>query len=876
MRWAEAEPPPTALGRKGCSRQFKCGKSVVCIPRLQQVFSETSGILPMKDRHKVQKLRERMLEVIRSRLDESRLSRREVERHLQKQPGWLNDRRRYGLEIEDFSKLMGFLGFHPVEFLQEVLGDNPGRRWSRSHPIQTQAAEIWHRGSVSGAGSEWLTQAEELRHTEPENALRMIAGRIQELSSDQLPFALGCAGSALKGTHQFTEAESSIRQGLDYAFELGDLRGQAGLIQRLSHIYSAQGFFLKAIRENTKSLELYLSVLDMNGVGRALVDRGNFHLQARNFSLASLIFKRSLILLSPTEERNRVAAQHGFARCSTMMGDYDEALALALSARDFSQDPVSRIKLDWLIGVVYLRTERLADSIEKLETTCRAFLEMDAVLDLALASIDLWEAYARSENTDSARAVAQRTRLLLEKEAPWLDNAIALIARIGAAGQGISDSLLGRVRERLEDHSSTATDRLVELLQGDSLKLKIVRSINKFLLKQGTQVGDLERTIGKPKGWLAAREQNPLKTAELIETLRAARISPIDFFYEVFGAAWRRQSTIENPFIKRVDAMFLPGNQATCEKVQRRLIELDEARHDDPKSASEEVESMIDIVPSGLIPFALGVIGSSYRLRDDPATAEMFLSKSLELALHLDDPQAIGQAHQRISYLHYDQRRTTMALESNSQALEMALISGRKCSLLGKTLVDRAVFRTAEGEDLKANRLYSAARALLEGRGERRNTLAALQGQVYTFSRLKDYSKALVAAMDAMKLDGVDRSTSAKLRWQVGVLYRRMREYPKALEVITGCPELLFQFSPTDAVLAQIELCRVHLERGSKKEAWQLAEKAEAFAEPLRRVCPAVFVAATYFAGLGRTERLTLPTLLEALERVRDAASKRY
>ena len=284
--------------------------------------------------------------------------------------------------------------------------------------------------------------------SEPESVL----SEIQRLLKDPvprrlLPPLLGIAGSALKAQFDHPGAERHIRMGLYFADQIGDELAAGRLHQRLSSVWHHMGNDQKALEEN--NLALLRSLLDIESVGKCLVDRGVFLYCLEEFRGSWIAYEASLLRLE--DETYRFCALQGLVECSEHVGKATEAPRLVEEALKLEAFPEAKAKLVWSCGMLLARNSSTEQGIQRVKQAIEMLRDCSPV-DTAIATVDLVKVLLLARRYAEARSEATQMLAycgILRKISRVAEAAAVELANLAASGEGLTLAELETLRAKV-------------------------------------------------------------------------------------------------------------------------------------------------------------------------------------------------------------------------------------------------------------------------------------------------------------------------------------------------------------------------------------------------------------------------------------------
>jgi tetratricopeptide (TPR) repeat protein len=258
--------------------------------------------------------------------------------------------------------------------------------------LLARIARRWaSRGQESGElGREWLRRQDEIRCLDAPSVVDAIDQFLERIDPDEIPFAAGVLGSALRLDFYFDAAEASIRRGLKYADEIMDASEAGRLHQRLSMVFSDRGNFAGALTQNCIAIARYVDGGNSVGIARAQVDRGIFTSHMGYFERSNRAFFQALESLPASEKKNRATSLNGLAHNHAEQGAAERATHFARKCAKISVDPLNSAKLEWSRGAICAKLKNYGEARSHLETAL-ATLQAIAPVDASLVTIDICE-----------------------------------------------------------------------------------------------------------------------------------------------------------------------------------------------------------------------------------------------------------------------------------------------------------------------------------------------------------------------------------------------------------------------------------------------------------------------------------------------------
>ena len=273
----------------------------------------------------------------------------------------------------------------------------------------------------------YLERSEEIRFENPDAGLRTaevapgLAYRVPKhqcggataWSSLQLD-ALGLTGSAYRTVTALEVAEQVFLIAALLFADSADEVAVARFIRRTAYLRAAQGRFSEAEELVEEAIEAYCSLGLRHSLGCALVDRGVLYGRDRQFNLAARDLYEALDHLEDGRDpRYQYSAVHNLAYALLKRDNADphEAMKWIARARELNHEPptsLSQTKLLWMEGEASAMTGDAAEAKATLGRVHRQLLKLGAVLDAALAGIELAEVCFRTGDATEVLRLAGR------------------------------------------------------------------------------------------------------------------------------------------------------------------------------------------------------------------------------------------------------------------------------------------------------------------------------------------------------------------------------------------------------------------------------------------------------------------------------------
>jgi tetratricopeptide (TPR) repeat protein len=212
--------------------------------------------------------------------------------------------------------------------------------------------------------------------------------------------------------HVFHVAESHLARGT------GDRLEKARLLDLKASLRNYQGRSEEAIALLNRVIAIYQRAKQKHLLGRALLNKGHVCIWAGDLETAIALLRQGLTLTDPLREAKLVlTAQHNIAYVLNELGRHEEALAMVARSRGrYAElgDALNLVRLQFLEAKIALAMGRLEQAEAGLQEVRRAFSERGMAYDVALASLDLAEVYARLERHPAVVALAREMVTLFQ------------------------------------------------------------------------------------------------------------------------------------------------------------------------------------------------------------------------------------------------------------------------------------------------------------------------------------------------------------------------------------------------------------------------------------------------------------------------------
>ena len=317
------------------------------------------------------------------------------------------------------------------------------------------------------------------------------------------------------------------------------------------------------------------------------------------------------------------------------------------------------------------------------------------------------------------------------------------------------------------------------------------------------------------------------------------------------------------------------------------LGHLDALRDHDADEAAKLVEAaVIHLIPLLGAPReerialqckALGVYGSTQRMKAQFSTAAKALRLGLELSRRHRLPRLTAELLQRGAYVLRDQLQCPRALTYLREALEIYSDLDSYTGI-GKVLIDFGIIHSYLGEHETAIRMVKRSLRYLESSAEAppRSVFAAYQVIAFASEELNDLEACelwLKRAVDALEVLEAKGSVNwAKLTWMRGNLSYKQGDYRHAESYLWDAEKILSdKGNPILEALISVDIVKVLLAQDKLKETCQVAKNMTRTLVPLQRneVIKATLLE---FARRGIEGTLTHALVLEARKELERAS----
>ena len=364
-----------------------------------------------------------------------------IEKKLGLNSGYFAYHRNIGtLDVGVLFDALHLMGIDPVAFfaeavkeakqIEEIVGDDPPKPILKVMDATAAAAEDFDDDD-SGAGAvqqpgvsaaaetssgpemisrEWLEEIDELRYEKPAKALELLLE--VRVTVELAPEYLGVCGSVYRLLIQLGHAQRCIRLGLALARQTGVSTVEADLLQRLSYVWFADGYYRNALEIAERATGIYDRVGQMSGVGKSMCDQALFLRALEKPSEAVATSLRALEFVDRIP-RHKAAALHLLGCCYRESGNLEKALKYLRGADSITgMGAAVSGKITWLRAAIEIDLGRLGEA-ERCLTLAVASLQKVDLADFALASVHLvWVQLLRGRR-DKAWTTALSTRFLV-------------------------------------------------------------------------------------------------------------------------------------------------------------------------------------------------------------------------------------------------------------------------------------------------------------------------------------------------------------------------------------------------------------------------------------------------------------------------------
>lgn len=217
--------------------------------------------------------------------------------------------------------------------------------------------------------------------------------------------------NALRVSGRFQEAETAFAEAIRWREAgTGDRALQALLLSQISPLCSSQNRFSEAIEFIKEAVRIYRELGEPHLTGTALVQKAVYCLYSGDAEQAVGLICDALPLIDREEDpRLFLAAHHNLARCYSVLGRPDEALAVYCNARDLyrnTPDPLILLRAIWQEGQILGEIGHLHNAEAALRRARKGFLEAGLEYEAAQISQDLSEVQSKRRHTGEVRQLA--------------------------------------------------------------------------------------------------------------------------------------------------------------------------------------------------------------------------------------------------------------------------------------------------------------------------------------------------------------------------------------------------------------------------------------------------------------------------------------
>lgn len=333
------------------------------------------------------------------------------------------------------------------------LGQERGQRptiLARESARETASHQTASRETLDLAG------LDEMRYENPRKVIRRVGQLISVVADEDIPLLLGAHASACRVAGRLDEAQIVLGRALELA---GDDRSIAvGLIQRSSYVAADRGQFQNALELAERATLDYSRLGDRLGLGKSLVEQGNWLFCLERFALALSTYQAALKLFAgegtAAIRRYRFSGLMNSGIIHRKLGQLDKAEHFGLAARE-QADGVGRVMQGNLLAF-QASIARDRGKYDQATTYFREAIEAQAEtspLDTAFSVIQLCRLQLSQNLSSQAHETAKVLLPLLEKleDNPLASSYVTEILRCAVAGRGLTAELLHRVARGLQE-----------------------------------------------------------------------------------------------------------------------------------------------------------------------------------------------------------------------------------------------------------------------------------------------------------------------------------------------------------------------------------------------------------------------------------------
>ena len=370
---------------------------------------------------------------------------------------WQNRRRSRDLYIGPMMQILDHLGLDPVLFMRKVVGYQGGVELDRPHGKPPEFVQLaWKRFREVDAEAGTLDPGslrllDRMRFEKPQEAVDQAVSWIEFCPRDVLPSLLGAAGSALRFLIRLDEAEHALYAAVRMAEELADQQTLGELLQRLAYVVFEKNEKERALSLAEMATMAHLRCANRIGVGRSLVDQGQWLRSLGRYQQAIAVQRMALEWLPEEEQHNRAAAFLELAQTRRALGQVEEAFkSLELAEVEAATLPrLEQHRTKWLRamlcadqGDLNRASSLLEEVVDGLHSIHLGFMGL-AVCDLVIVEI-------QRENLSAALQSRKKLLPLMEPLQQYKTASQAIVDLLEATQGTLTLALAQDIKSRIE------------------------------------------------------------------------------------------------------------------------------------------------------------------------------------------------------------------------------------------------------------------------------------------------------------------------------------------------------------------------------------------------------------------------------------------
>ena len=332
-----------------------------------------------------------------------------------------------------------------------------------THPLDSKAVRLE------------LAELNALRKVDPNKVLRRTRSLLPKVEDSLVPRVLAVHAAAFRVQGRLDEAQMVLGKAIEWVRSFDDPGLEAELYMRAGYVVASRGDFQRAVDLSERATVLFANHGDGLGIGKSLVERGNWLYGLERYDEASTLFEGALQhfdrgtssgdeVESALDSENRIyhaSCLLSLARTHLRLGDLEAARLWAAEARSRSQDTGLEPELAWMQASIARDRGDAVEAEQHLLDVVELYRGV-APVNTALAIVELARLQLESGRVEDSYETAKSMLTVIGdlESNPLVSAALTEVLRIVLAGRGLTLALLDQALVSLQSERTQSEHRV--------------------------------------------------------------------------------------------------------------------------------------------------------------------------------------------------------------------------------------------------------------------------------------------------------------------------------------------------------------------------------------------------------------------------------